>query len=76
MDVLMVVENVSDWKKLGLTLGLLFQPTLTDIEMYQRGNPNECRIVSMATTTRQCHTEWSTPFMECAESCTAANGRA
>ena len=76
MCMLEVVESVSDWKRLGLTLGLLYQPTLTDIETYRRGKPDECRIyrhaLSMATTTRQCRS----PFMECVESCTEANGRA
>ena len=43
MDVLEVVESVSDWKRLGLTLGLLFKPTLTDIELYRRGKPGECK---------------------------------
>ena len=44
MDVLEVVESVSDWKRLGLTLGLLLKPTLTDIETYRRGKPDECKI--------------------------------
>ena len=44
MDVLEVVESVSDWKRLGLTLGLLYQPTLNDIETNRRGKPDECRI--------------------------------
>ena len=41
--MLEVVESVSDWKRLGLTLGLLYQPTLTDIETYRRDKPDECR---------------------------------
>ena len=44
VDVLEIVESVSDWKRLGLTLGLLHQPTLTDIETYRRGKPNDCKI--------------------------------
>ena len=32
VNVLEVVECVSDWKRLGLNLGLLYHPTLTDIE--------------------------------------------
>ena len=43
MDVLEVVESVSDWNRLGLTLRLLYHPTLTDIETYRRGKPDECR---------------------------------
>ena len=39
-----VVEGVSDWKKLGINLGLLYQPTLTDIESHRRGKPDECRL--------------------------------
>ena len=42
--MLEVVDSVSDWKKLGLILGLLYQPTLTDIEAYRRGKPDECRM--------------------------------
>ena len=44
MDVLEVVQNVGDWKRLGLTLGLLVKPTLTDIETYRRGKPEDCKI--------------------------------
>ena len=44
MDVLEIVQGVSDWKRLGLTLGLLYHPTLTDIETYRRGKPIECKI--------------------------------
>ena len=44
MDVLEVVQNISDWKRLGLTLGLLHHPTLTDIETYRRGKPEDCKI--------------------------------
>ena len=40
--VLEVVECVSDWKRLGVTLGLLYRPTLTDIETYRREKPAEC----------------------------------
>ena len=43
MDVLEVVESVSDWSKLGMTLGLLYHPTLTDIETYRRGKPEDCK---------------------------------
>ena len=42
MDVLDVVDSVSDWKRLGLSLGLLYRPTLTDIETYRREKPAEC----------------------------------
>ena len=42
-DVLPVICDLSDWKDLGLQLGLLYT-TLTDIETYRRGKPSECRI--------------------------------
>ena len=42
--MLEVVDSVSDWKKLGLTLGLLYQPTLTDIETHRHYKPDECRM--------------------------------
>ena len=43
MDVLDVVDCVSDdWKRLGLTLGLLYRPTLTGIATYRREKPAEC----------------------------------
>ena len=44
MDVLEVVESISDWKRLGLNLGLSYQPTLTDIETHRQGRPGECKI--------------------------------
>ena len=44
MDVLEVVQNVSDWKRLGLTLGLLLKPTLTDIETHRHYKPEDCKI--------------------------------
>ena len=53
MDVLEVVESVSDWKRLGLTLGLLYQPTLTDIETYRRGKPDDCRIDMLSAWLQQ-----------------------
>ena len=53
MDVLEVVESVSDWKRLGLTLGLLYQPILTDIETYRRGKPDECRIDMLSAWLQQ-----------------------
>ena len=53
MDVLEVVESVSDWKRLGLTLGLLYQPTLTDIETYRRGKPDECKIDMLSAWLQQ-----------------------
>ena len=43
VDVLEIVESVSDWSKLGMTLGLLYHPTLTDIETYRRGKPEDCK---------------------------------
>ena len=43
VHVLEVVEFVSDWKRLGVTLGLLYHPTLTDIETYRREKPIECK---------------------------------
>ena len=43
MSVLEVVECVSDWKILGLNLGLLYHPTLTDIETYRHHKPEDCK---------------------------------
>ena len=59
MDVLEVVESVSDWKRLGLSLGLLYQPTLTDIETYRRGKPDECRIDMLSAWLQQQDPSWS-----------------
>ena len=42
-NVFEVVEFVSDWKMLGVSLGLLYHPTLTDIETYRREKPGECK---------------------------------
>ena len=44
MDVLEVVDSVSDWKRLGLTLGLLYKPTLNDIEIDRHYKQEDCRI--------------------------------
>ena len=44
VDVLEVVDSVSDWKRLGLTLGLLYQPTLTSIETFRHYKPDDCKI--------------------------------
>ena len=51
--MLEVVDSVSDWKKLGLILGLLYQPTLTDIEAYRRGKPDECRMDMLSAWLQQ-----------------------
>ena len=53
VDVLEVVECVSDWKRLGLTLRLSYQPTLTDIETYRRGKPDECKIDMLSAWLQQ-----------------------
>ena len=52
-DVLEVVVSVSDWKRLGLTLGLLYQPTLTDIETYRRGKNDDCKIDMLSAWLQQ-----------------------
>lgn len=44
VDVLEVVESVSDWKRLGLILGLLYQPTLSSIETYRHYKPEDCKM--------------------------------
>ena len=44
VDVLEVVHNISDWKRLGLTLGLLLKPTLTDIETHRHYKAEDCKI--------------------------------
>ena len=43
MDVLEIVDHVHDWSKLGMILGLLYQPTLIDIETHRRGKPDDCK---------------------------------
>ena len=43
MDVLEIVEHVHDWSKLGMILGLLYQPTLTDIETHRRSKQDDCK---------------------------------
>ena len=44
VDVLEVAEYVPDWKKLGLTLGLRSNPTLSDIEISRRYIAGDCRL--------------------------------
>ena len=41
MDVLEVVDSVSDWKRLGLTLGLLYS-MLTRIEKNRQFQQDDC----------------------------------
>ena len=41
MDVLDVIDCVSDWKRLGLTLGLLYR-TLTRIEKNRQLQQDDC----------------------------------
>ena len=43
-EVLEFLNYVSDWKRLGLNLGLLLKPTLTDIDTFNRGRPADCKI--------------------------------
>ena len=43
MDVLEIVESVSDWSRLGMTLGLLYHPTLTDIETFRHFQVKDCK---------------------------------
>ena len=43
VDVLEIVESVSDWSRLGMTLGLLYHPTLTDIETYRHFQVKDCK---------------------------------
>ena len=52
MDMLEVVESVSDWKRLGLNLGLSY-PTLADIEIYRRGKPDYCKIEMLSAWLQQ-----------------------
>ena len=51
--MLEIVQSVSDWKRLGLTLGLLYHPTLDDIETNRRGKPAECRIDMLSSWLQQ-----------------------
>ena len=48
-----VVHGVGDWKRLGLDLGLSYQPTLTDIENYRRSKPDECKIKMVSVWLQQ-----------------------
>ena len=41
MDVLEIVDSVGDWKRLGLTLGLLYN-TLTCIETHRHYKQDDC----------------------------------
>ena len=53
LDVLEVVHDVTDWKKLGLALGLHYQPTLTDIETYRRCKPDDCKMDMLSAWLQQ-----------------------
>ena len=52
MDVLEVVESVSDWKRLGLIMGLLYA-TLADIETYRHYKPEDCKIDMLSAWLQQ-----------------------
>ena len=47
-----VIRDLNDWMDLGLQLGLLY-PTLTNIEIYRRGRPSECRIDMLSAWLKQ-----------------------
>ena len=51
-DVLKAVENVTDWKRLGLALGLRY-PTLTKIKLEQRENITECKMEMLSAWLQQ-----------------------
>ena len=51
-DVLKVVGDVTNWKKLGLALGLRY-PTLTDIETYRLNRPSDCMMDMLSAWLQQ-----------------------
>ena len=51
-DVLAVIRDLSDWKDLGLQLGLLYS-TLKMIDLEQRGFINSCKIEMLSAWLRQ-----------------------
>ena len=52
LDVLDVVHDLTDWKRLGLALGLHY-PTLTSIENYRRGMVDECMMDMLSAWLQQ-----------------------
>ena len=52
-DVLEVVHDVTDWKKLGLALGLRYQPTLTNIEIHRQNKPDDCKMDMLSAWLKQ-----------------------
>ena len=53
MDVLEIVHEVTDWKRLGLALGLRYQPTLTDIELHRHYKPDDCKMDMLSAWLKQ-----------------------
>ena len=52
LDVLEVVHDLTDWKRLGLALGLHY-PTLTSIESYRHYKVDECRMDMLSAWLQQ-----------------------
>ena len=52
-DVLEIVLDVQDWSRLGMILGLLYQPTLTDIDTHRRGKQDDCKKDMLAAWLQQ-----------------------
>ena len=69
--------SVSDWKRLGLTLGLLYHPTLTEIETHRHYQVEDCKKDMLLSWLQQKDDVLQTgvPFMDCVESCTAEDWR-
>ena len=52
MDVLEIVHKVTDWKRLGVDLGLHYQPTLTDIEL-RHCKSDDCKMDMLSAWLKQ-----------------------
>ena len=62
-EVKKFLNNVINWKDLGLALGLLYIPTLKKIEMEHRGSIDDCKTEMLAAWLQQqddvCTPSWS-----------------
>ena len=50
--MLETVDDVTNWKRLGLVLGLRY-PTLTRIQKYQHGNLQDCKLEMLSAWLQQ-----------------------
>ena len=51
--MLEVVHGVNNWKRLGLELGLHYQPTLINIETHRREKPDDCKMEMLSSWLNQ-----------------------